>query len=354
MGRDRIDGGRRRRTVLRLNANIANMPRPGTFQTECMSSNNHLFGFYRLAYSLASTQSIKFNSMSPPRFYAPQLAQFYNSPHFHSSLEAAEARHAASVLRIRAGQTIELFDGVGHQATASVVSVTRHDVEFTVDHWSTPLQDLAHELTLAIALPKGDRQKTLVDAATELGVSRLVPLLTQRGVAQPTDNALERLSRGVIEACKQSGRNRLMKISDPRSIDQLTSESWMQQPPECPEILRLIAHPYAANDPLVNDLVVNDLAVSDQMPDEVPRDDRASHHQPGRPPSLHRVLADRPPCPAVIVIGPEGGLSDDEINRAVATGWRTVSLGNTILRIEVAALAAAAQLTAWLQSHDAG
>ncbi len=72
------------------------------------------------------------------------------------------------------------------------------------------------ELTLAVALPKGERQKWLVEKLTELGAARLVPLITERGVAQPVEAAMVRLRRAVIEASKQCERNRLMEIAPPR------------------------------------------------------------------------------------------------------------------------------------------
>jgi 16S rRNA (uracil1498-N3)-methyltransferase len=125
-----------------------------------------------------------------------------------------------------------------------------------------------------------------------------VPLLTERGVAQPTTNAAGRLERVVIEAAKQCGRNRLMRIALP----QVWSE-WLQPTESQGAQWRLVAHPGGRR--------VSELALQ--------------QHSPTR-----------------ISIGPEGGLTDSEIAEAEAAGWQQVSLGSRILRVETAAISLAA------------
>ena len=152
-------------------------------------------------------------------------------------------------------------------------------------------------LTLGVwRLPKGDRQKWLVEKATELGVARLVPLVTERAVAQPSENALERLRRAVIEASKQCGRNRLMEIALPKSWDEfLTANNQVAY--------RLVAHP-SAEEPLSSYLQAS----------------------------------------IVAAIGAEGGFTDEEIARAESQGWKSIGLGPRTLRVETAAVALAARL----------
>ena len=125
-------------------------------------------------------------------------------------LSAAEAHHLIHVMRAKAGQTVELFDGCGSEFTAEIQRVGRSQVELLITAQRKVDREPPVALTLAVALPKGDRQRWLVEKATELGVSCLVPLVTARGVAQPVDRAIERLRQSVIEASKQCGRNRLM------------------------------------------------------------------------------------------------------------------------------------------------
>ena len=210
-------------------------------------------------------------------------------------LEGEEARHLAAVMRATVGDRVVLFDGGGAEFDAEVLALKKHQVELSIVERRELSRELAGELTLAVALPKGDRQKWLVEKATELGVKKLVPLVSERGVAQPVEAALERLRRTVIEASKQCGRNRLLSIVSPeRAID-----FFSQQPAEA---LRW----------------VGDVE--------------------GVPPA--QALS--PAAGAVVIaIGPEGGFSAAERNAAVAAGWQRVSLGRRILRVETAAIALA-------------
>ena len=254
--------------------------------------------------------------MSAPRFYVPQLAQLASG-----CLDDAEARHAASVLRLSVDDRLELFDGRGREAEGRIVAISRGSLQFEVLQWLDRDCELVHRLTLAIALPKGDRQKTLVDAATELGVSSLIPLRTERSVAQPTDNALQRLARAVIEASKQCGRNRLMEIMEPRTIAELNTRASLFDGEVAPVLppLRCVAHPY----------------------------DDAGRRKP-----LAQLLSGARRA-VEIAVGPEGGFTEQEVVQLVADGWQAVDLGPTILRVEIAAITAVAQIAAWLHRTPA-
>ena len=155
-------------------------------------------------------------------------------------------------------------------------------------------------LTLGVALPKGDRQRWLIEKAVELGVTRLVPLLTVRGVAEPNPAALSRLSRYVIEASKQCGRNRLLEIAAPLRFDQYCCQ----------------ADPVAC------------LLLAAFGPDAVPLAQLASFD------AARGVW---------LAVGPEGGFTDEEL--AAAASWRRVSLGPRVLRVETAAVALVAFLS---------
>ncbi len=164
-----------------------------------------------------------------------------------------------------------------------------------------PQRELPFELTLAVALPKGDRQKWLMEKGTELGVAKLIPLITKRGVAQPVDSALARLARQSIEAAKQCGRNRLMEVEPPQTAEAFFSGCDTN-------FTRWIAHPGGA------------------MPAESGWLDESG----------------KPRGALMVAFGPEGGFSDEEVEHAVKAGWKQVSLGSRILRIETAAVAIAA------------
>lgn len=168
-------------------------------------------------------------------------------------LEGDEARHVARVMRARTGDSLEVFDGQGRWWTATITEIDRGKVELELGTGSSEPTAAGGRLTLAVALPKGDRQKWLIEKLTELGVDRLVPLQTTRGVAEPTAAAIERLRRGVIEACKQCGRCRLLEITAPGTLQSIVSLA--------PPARRLLADPAgrplaAAATPTGGDLLV--------------------------------------------------------------------------------------------------
>jgi len=214
------------------------------------------------------------------------------------TLDGPEAHHLLHVMRAAVGQEVTLFDGSGAEFVAQVAACGRASVDLTILQRLEIDRELPFALVVGVSLPKGDRQKWLVEKLTEVGATELVPLATERGVAQPTDNALERLQRAVIEAAKQCGRNRLMRISAP----QLWAE-WVASQTDLSFPRRLVAHPTGRQ------LVKVDLT------------------------SPHATM---------LAIGPEGGLTEAELVAAEAAGWETVELGPRILRVETAAVALAA------------
>ena len=215
-------------------------------------------------------------------------------------LEGDEARHLTRVLRAKVGDTVSLFDGRGREWPARVALLGRDRVELdTGEPVIDPLPPAAIPLTLAVALPKGDRQKWMVEKLTELGAARLVPLETTRGVAEATASAQARLERVVIEACKQCGRNTLMEIAVGCPLNRLLAE---MPAGACV----VIAHPGGS-----------------------PLDAAAV------PPTATAMIA---------LVGPEGGFTDEELTAADRAGVIRVSLGPHILRVETAAIALAARL----------
>ena len=211
-------------------------------------------------------------------------------------LTGDEARHLARVMRCAVGDEVVVFDGRGTSWRARVATIGRDEVGLELGAAAIASATPRVPLTLAVALPKGERQKWLVEKLTELGVARLVPLATTRGVAEATPAAVERLARGVIEACKQCGRDTLMEVAPPRSVA---------------EIARDPGHGVT-------------LLVADR--DGLPLDTSAGE---GRP--------------IVAVVGPEGGLTAEELATLEAAGGRRVSLGPHVLRVETAAIALAAR-----------
>ena len=151
-------------------------------------------------------------------------------------LQGDEAHHLAHVMRAAVGQEVTLFDGGGEEFTARIVRIERRAVELAVLERLAVDRELPYALVLGVALPKGDRQSWLIEKAVELGVTRVTPLRAARGVAQPVEQALQRLRRAVIEASKQCGRNRLMAIEPPQTVGEFLAAA-----PE--QAVRVLASP---------------------------------------------------------------------------------------------------------------
>jgi len=227
-------------------------------------------------------------------------------------LVESEAHHLIHVMRASLGVRVVLFDGSGAEFTAEVRKLGRSEVELGVLERRAVDRELQIPLILGIALPKGDRQKWLVEKAVELGISRIVPLRTVHGVAQPVDQALTRLTRSVVEASKQCGRNRLLQLSSPQGWGDYVAA-------QCDSPWRLVAHP-------------------------------AIRHAASIPSTLPGKL---PPhkSPICLAVGPEGGLTSEEIELAVGAGWQLVDLGARILRTETAGIVLAAWVVQRILAH---
>jgi 16S rRNA (uracil1498-N3)-methyltransferase len=219
-------------------------------------------------------------------------------------LEGEAAAHLGRVLRARAGQEIVLFDGGGGEYPARVVTAARKFVEVDVGS----RQDLEREspvpITLLQGLCRGERMDLVVRKATELGVARIRPVLAERSVVKLDDRREEsRLAHWeaiVASACEQCGRNRLAEILPPMGV---------------PEALG--AHADAAG---------------------VLLDPFATIGPAGLAPPGSAGLA--------LLVGPEGGLTENEREAALAAGFRAVRLGPRVLRTETAAITGVALLQA--------
>lgn len=234
-------------------------------------------------------------------------------------LTGDEARHLARVMRASVGDRVELFDGQGHAWLAEVRTLGRGQVELDLleagscDEGEALLPQTATcgtpplTLTIAAALPKGDRQKWMVEKLTELGAARLVPLSTARSVAEATPSAIARLQRQVIEACKQCRRNQLLEITEPMRLQDVCGS-------RDDDTLGLLTDPE------------------------------------GQPAA--RLLASQPTS-ILALIGPEGGFTDDERQLALDAGFQPVRLSPHILRVETAAVAIAAAVNAAAKTDEA-
>lgn len=225
----------------------------------------------------------------PPRLYHAGLSDLAAGQ--EAGLDADEARHARKALRLRPGAVVELFDARGTTARAELLDAAR-SVCRVIDLVRNPPP--ATRVTLASAIPKGNRADAMIDQLVQLGVDRLIPLRSDRSVVDPRDAKLERFERRVLEALKQCGRAYGMTIEPVRGFDEALAE---------PADERLILTPSGGE---------------------------------ARPSlSADSVLA---------LIGPEGGWTDRELAAARDAGFTPWTINPHVLRIETAAVAVATLL----------
>jgi 16S rRNA (uracil1498-N3)-methyltransferase len=216
------------------------------------------------------------------------------------ALSSEEAEHAVRVFRMKVGDRCELFDGRGNWAIAIFNTAQKRTATVRIQEYHQSCTKKDSELIVGIGLPRGDRQRNVIERATELDVDTIVPLNCEFSVAVATDNSVERARRTVIESCKQSGRNRLMDISMP-----LTYSEWIST--DETSTLRLICHPR-----LEESVGIRDLS------------------------KLREQFKGNNLGSVVLAVGPEGGFSDDEVQLAIKNDWIPLDLGPLILRVETA------------------
>lgn len=232
--------------------------------------------------------------MTRRRFFAPPSA--FNFTKQSVTLTADEARHLREVLRLKPGDTVSVFDGEGKEFAARVVQARREFAELELhEEINTARPESPLQLTLAVALLKGEKFDLVVQKATELGVNKIVPLITRHADIKLRDqnDAAKRVARWqriALEAAKQSGRAVVPEVSLPVTFASLLDGSCVLFSERGGYGLTQISNPITA------------------------------------------------------IIGSEGGWSDEEIEEARAAGAQIVTLGGRILRAETAAITAAALL----------
>lgn len=219
-------------------------------------------------------------------------------------LEGSAAAHVSRVLRLRGGDPVTLFNGDGWEYPGVVAAERGGVVEVEVTARVAGMAESPLALTLAQGVARGERMDMVMQKATELGVARIVPLLTERSVVRLDERQGQRKvahwKAVTVAACEQSGRSRLPVVEAPVHLD-----DWLAREPQ--PALRLTLAP-GAEQPL--------RALGGEWRE------------------------------AALLIGPEGGLTDAEQAQAARAGYQSCSLGRRVLRTETAALAALAVLQA--------
>jgi 16S rRNA (uracil1498-N3)-methyltransferase len=229
------------------------------------------------------------------------------------TLEGSAASHITRVLRLRVGAALILFDGEGGEYEGSIDKAHGGEVTVAVGAGVAAERESPLNLTLAQGISRGERMDLVVQKATELGVSHLVPVLTERSVvrltAQQSDRKVNHWRAIVISACEQCGRNRLPAVAAPLPLAEF-------------------------------------LRGAPAGPDAPAADRREGAARLLLSPTGTSTLKDlpRPTGGITVLIGPEGGLTEEEEQASVAAGFKAVRLGPRVLRTETAAIAALALL----------
>jgi 16S rRNA (uracil1498-N3)-methyltransferase len=210
-------------------------------------------------------------------------------------LDGPEGRHAATVKRTRVGEVVDLVDGRGTRCTGTVTATTKDTVTLAVDSRVVEAEPTPR-ITLVQALAKGDRGELAVELATEVGVDAIVPWASSRSVVrwegERGARALERWRSTAREAAKQARRARFPTVHDAVATSQI---------PSLPGTLLVL------------------------------------HEEATLPLSSLDLVSD-----VVLVVGPEGGISDEELQALLEAGGTAVRLGGSVLRTSTAGAAAIA------------
>jgi len=214
-------------------------------------------------------------------------------------IEGSAANHITRVLRLRAGDSIAVFNGTGTEFAASIGEFRKDCVLVDVKDERATDRESPLSIVLAQGISRGERMDWILQKATELGVSRIVPLTTERSVVRLDSKQAEKKVqhwRGIaIAACEQCGRNRVPEVTLPTDVFEFIGST------NAPGTTRLLLSPAA--DVSIDQVTAGASGVS-------------------------------------VLIGPEGGLTEKEHETALRSGFSSVRMGPRVLRTETAAIAA--------------
>ena len=221
-------------------------------------------------------------------------------------VEGSAANHITRVLRLRSGDLLTVFDVSGGEFGARIEEFRKDSVVVTVEEHRPLDRESPLPLTLAQGISRGERMDWVIQKATELGTSRIVPLFTKRSMVRLDERQAERKLQHwraiAIAACEQCGRNKIPELAAPVDFFDVL-------PADDSGSMRLLLSP-------TGNLRIEDLA-------EVGQD---------LAPGVRKGIT--------VLIGPEGGLEEVEQEAALAAGFKAVRLGPRVLRTETAAMAA--------------
>ncbi len=230
--------------------------------------------------------------MRIPRIFTQQILTV------NSTIELAEApsHHLTKVLRMQAGRELILFNGLGGEYSATIETVTKKSVCVQISDFNSDNRQSSLSLELAIGVSRGERMDWVLQKATELGVTKITPLITERTEVklsgERADKKINHWQQTIVSACEQCQRNILPELSEPIFL-----EDWISH---CTAEAKFVLH-HRDNQGLPKEKKFSSVA---------------------------------------LLIGPEGGLNDDEIANAIAQHFTPLTLGPRVLRTETAPVAA--------------
>jgi 16S rRNA (uracil1498-N3)-methyltransferase len=231
-------------------------------------------------------------------------------------VEGSAANHIARVLRLRSGDSLTVFDGSGGEFGARIEEFRKETVVVAVEEHRPLDRESPLPLTLVQGISRGERMDWIIQKATELGTSRIVPVFTKRSVVRLDEKQAERKLQHwraiTVSACEQCGRNRIPDLAVPVDFfDMLAGDP--------------SGHPDPAG-----------------RKDSAGRSDSAGSTRLLLSPTGDLRIDDLQDVGKgiTVLIGPEGGLEDVEQEAAVTAGFKAVRLGPRVLRTETAAIAA--------------
>jgi 16S rRNA (uracil1498-N3)-methyltransferase len=240
------------------------------------------------------------NAMRISRFYIPQTL----TPTATIQLDSESAHYLITVLRLKKGAELVVFNGEGNEYPAELIEARKESATVALRECVERDVESPLQTHLGLGISRGERMDLAIQKAVELGVSAITPLFTERCVVQldasRKDQRLRHWRKVVQSACEQCGRNRLAEVFEPAKLD-----DWVRQQTG----LRLFLHPHGG-----------------------------------------KSLCELPPPdgPVCLLSGPEGGFAEHERMTALQAGFVPLRLGPRVLRTETTALAALAAIqTTW-------
>lgn len=212
-------------------------------------------------------------------------------------LPREKAHHILHVLRMRVGDSIKLFNDSGYEFNSKIIALTKNSADLEIDDSSHSDNESPLNITLCLAIARGTHMDFSIQKAVELGVDSIIPVISEfsnvRLKQDRIKNKMEHWQNIIISASEQCGRNRLTKLIEPITFNECVAS---KIPP-----IRLILHPGSSQSMSTIEVEENEFSM---------------------------------------IIGPEGGFSDKELNEAESKGCRLINMGPRILRTETAVVCA--------------